>query len=193
MPSNSNVWTIDSIGEDVARIEVDGDRVVTLPAWLLPVGTAEGDVLRVSHQREAARSVLVIDRDPAATSLANRRSAQQLADTPLNAGVPPNDWSEENPTRQYESSAAAIAASGLFDLARLTGDPLRARMFRDYALNILDTLTGPEFLASETPGWEGILKHGSYHEKKGLGVDESVMWGEYFFLEACSKALDYVG
>jgi unsaturated chondroitin disaccharide hydrolase len=130
--------------------------------------------------------------DPRFLQTAELTAQYYIENTPAH-GVPPNDWSEENPTRQYESSAAAIAASGLFDLARLTGDPLRARMFRDYALNILDTLTGPEFLASETPGWEGILKHGSYHEKKGLGVDESVMWGEYFFLEACSKALDYVG
>jgi unsaturated chondroitin disaccharide hydrolase len=130
--------------------------------------------------------------DPRFLQTAELTAQYYIEHTPAH-GVPPNDWSEENPTRPYESSAAAIAASGLFDLARLTGDPLRARMFRDYALNILDTLTGPEFLASETPGWEGILKHGSYHEKKGLGVDESVMWGEYFFLEACSKALDYVG
>ena len=56
-------------------------------------------------------------------------------------------------------------------------------------MRILDTLTTPEFLAIETPGWEGILKHGMYHQRKGLGVDESVMWGDYFFLEALSKAL----
>jgi unsaturated chondroitin disaccharide hydrolase len=41
----------------------------------------------------------------------------------------------------------------------------------------------------QTPGWEGILKHGVYHTARGLGVDESVMWGEYFFLEAVGKAL----
>ena len=107
-------------------------------------------------------------------------------------GVPPNDWSEPSPTNPYESSAAAIAASGLLNLAKLTGDPLRQQVYREYALTILDTLTEPEFLAVETPGWEGILKHGSYHEKKGLGVDESVMWGDYFFLEAVSKAMNYV-
>jgi unsaturated chondroitin disaccharide hydrolase len=106
-------------------------------------------------------------------------------------GVPPNDWDEPNPAHPYESSAAAIAASGFFNLAKLTGDPLRARVYHDYALRILDTLTGPEFLAIETPGWEGVLKHGMYHERKGLGVDESVMWGEYFFLEALSKAVGY--
>jgi unsaturated chondroitin disaccharide hydrolase len=105
-------------------------------------------------------------------------------------GVPPNDWDEPDPALPYESSAAAIAASGMWNLARLTGDPARAYLYRECALRILDTLTGPEFLAIETPGWEGILKHGIYHQGKGLGVDESVMWGDYFFLEALSKIQD---
>ena len=104
-------------------------------------------------------------------------------------GVPPNDWDEPDPALPYESSAAAIAASGMWDLARLTGDPARARLYGDTAMRSLDTLTEPEFLAIETPGWEGILKHGIYHRRKGLGVDESVMWGDHFFLEALSKAV----
>ena len=108
--------------------------------------------------------------------------------TPPN-GIPPNDWDEPNPALPYESSAAAIAASGLLNLAQLTGDVARARWYREYAHTILDTLTEPEFLAIETPGWEGILKHACYHQRKGLGVDESVMWGDYFFLEALSKVL----
>jgi len=54
-------------------------------------------------------------------------------------------------------------------------------------------LTGDEFLARNTPGWEGVLKRGIYHISKGLGVDESVMWGEYFFVEALVKALDLMG
>ncbi len=108
-------------------------------------------------------------------------------------GVPPNDWWEPNPAYPYESSAAAIAAGGFWNLAKFTGDPARATFYRRYALQILDTLTGPEFLAADTPGWEGILKHGIYHLNKGLGVDESVAWGDYFFLEALSKVLDDAG
>lgn len=104
-------------------------------------------------------------------------------------GVPPNDWDEPDPQTPYESSAAAIAASGMWNLAQLTGDPARGRLYRNYSLRILDTLTTPEFLATETPGWEGILKHGIYHWRKNLGVNESVMWGEYFFLEAVAKVL----
>ena len=106
-------------------------------------------------------------------------------------GTPSNDWAEPEPALPYESSAAAIAASGLLNLAKLTGDLARARHYQEYALRIVDTLTTPEFLAIETAGWEGILKHGMYHQRKNLGVDESVMWGEYFFLEAVSKVLGY--
>ena len=54
---------------------------------------------------------------------------------------------------------------------------------------MLDALVQPEYLASETPGWEGILKHGVYHTAKNLGVDESVMWGEYFFVEGLTKVV----
>jgi unsaturated chondroitin disaccharide hydrolase len=117
-------------------------------------------------------------------------TAQACADcyirhAPAN-GIPPNDFDEPDPVTPYESSAAAIAASGLLDLARLSGQGT----YREHAFRILDTLTGSEFLADQTPGWEGLLKHGIYHQRKGLGVDESVMWGDYFFLEAVWKVLD---
>jgi unsaturated chondroitin disaccharide hydrolase len=104
-------------------------------------------------------------------------------------GVPPNDWEEPAPRLPHESSAAAIAASGLLQLAALIPDPQRAAHYDDYARTILGTLLTREFLAIDTPGWEGILKHGNYHERKNLGVDESVMWGEYFFVEALDKLL----
>ena len=77
---------------------------------------------------------------------------------------------------------AAIASSGFLNLSQILQDPVYAAHYRQAALIILDALTGPEYLANETPGWEGILKHGSYHQRKGLGVDESAMWGVYFFV-----------
>ncbi|MEX2175611.1 MAG: glycoside hydrolase family 88 protein [Pirellulaceae bacterium] len=91
--------------------------------------------------------------------------------------------------RQKESSAGAIAASGLLDLSRLTEDASLATEYEATALAMLDAMVQPEYLAGETPGWEGILKHGVYHTTKNLGVDESVMWGEYFFVEALTKAV----
>ena len=90
---------------------------------------------------------------------------------------------------QKETSAGAIAASGLLDLAQQTKSPQRAEAYRETALAMLDALCDREYLAIETPGWEGIMKHGVYHTKKNLGVDESVMWGEFFFVEALTKVV----
>jgi unsaturated chondroitin disaccharide hydrolase len=91
--------------------------------------------------------------------------------------------------RQKESSAGAIAASGLLDLAQQTKTDERGLVYRTTALAMLDALVDPEYLAINTPGWEGILRHGVYHTRKNLGVDESVMWGEYFFVEALTKVV----
>ncbi len=120
-------------------------------------------------------------------------TAQRCADfyldrTPTH-GVPPNDWEEPDPIARHESSAAAIAASGLIQLASLTTNPTRRLRYERAARQIVATLCTPDFLAIETPGWEGILKQGSYHERLRLGVAESVMWGEYFFVEALDKLL----
>ncbi|HVA88584.1 MAG TPA: glycoside hydrolase family 88 protein [Chloroflexota bacterium] len=104
-------------------------------------------------------------------------------------GVPPNDWEEPRPPYPYESSAAAVAAGGMLQLATLVTAPEIASRYGSYARTILATLCGPEFLGKGTPGWEGILKHGIYHSRKGLGVDESVMWGDYFFVEALDTVL----
>ena len=111
------------------------------------------------------------------------------ADTLGGPGIPPNDYDDPRQPVSYESSAAAIASSGLLNLSQLVQDQVYADRYLQAALTILDTLTSPEYLAIDTPGWEGILKHGIYHQTKGLGVDESVMWGEHFFVEAVDKVL----
>ena len=114
------------------------------------------------------------------------------ADAPAGPGVPPNDYDDPRRPVLVDSSAAAIAACGLLNLTECVQDPLRVERYRSAAFTILHTLTGPEYLAHQTPGWEGILKHGVYHRAKGLGVDESVMWGEHFFVEAIDRALTHL-
>ena len=98
--------------------------------------------------------------------------------------VPPNDWEEPSPSVAYESSAAAVTASGLWQLAGLVADEAEAAKYGTYALRILRRLCEPDFLSIDDPDYEGVLKHGIYHQGKNLGVDESTMWGDYWFLEA---------
>jgi unsaturated chondroitin disaccharide hydrolase len=125
-------------------------------------------------------------------NLAELHAQYYVEHTPTN-GVPP--WDYDAPTEgklsrnQPDSSAGAIGAVGLLNLSRLTPDPIRAKAYRDFALRAVDTLTKPPYLASDDPKWEGILKRGVYHIHKDLGVDESVMWGEFFYVEMLTKAL----
>jgi unsaturated chondroitin disaccharide hydrolase len=100
-------------------------------------------------------------------------------------GVPPWDFDAPAGRRDLvDTSAAAIAASGLLQLADIAGDAT----YGNAARRILATLC-ERYLAAGDPAWEGILKGGVYHLHKGLGVGESVMWGEYFFVEALDRAL----
>src|SRR5262249_45391623 len=86
--------------------------------------------------------------------------------------------------RSPPPSPRATAASGLWNLSHLAATRSRQMLYRQAAIDSVDALTTPEYLGSGSPGWEGILKRGVYHIHKGLGVDESVAWGEHFFVEA---------
>jgi unsaturated chondroitin disaccharide hydrolase len=95
----------------------------------------------------------------------------------------------ENGDRLWDSSAAAITASGLWDLSEEIDDKVEKDRYRRAALTILQMLCSEQFLARSRPEWEGILLHAVYHYHKKLGVDESVIWGDHFFVEALVKAL----
>jgi len=67
-------------------------------------------------------------------------------------------------------------------------DNVRAHDYQAVGCRVLSTLVR-QYLAEDDADWEGILKGGVYHLHKKLGVNESVMWGEYFFVEALDRAL----
>jgi len=88
---------------------------------------------------------------------------------------------------QVDTSASAIASVGLFNLAERSPSVARRKAYLDCALRTLDSLT-TRYLGEGEDGWEGILRGGVYHIHKDLGINESVMWGEFFFVEALQKA-----
>jgi unsaturated chondroitin disaccharide hydrolase len=104
-------------------------------------------------------------------------------------GIAPWDFAAPAENRTLpDTSAAAICASGLLRLSRIVPDPLKGHLYWSTAVHILRSLCEKQLAKSE-PKWEGILRGGVYHVNKGLGVDESVMWGEYYFVEALERVL----
>jgi unsaturated chondroitin disaccharide hydrolase len=127
-------------------------------------------------------------RDPRFLHTAEACADYYITHTPAD-GVPPWDYNAPLENRSLvDSSAAAIAAAGFLRLCRHSGDPMKGHFYWSTAIHILRTLC-TKYLAIGDAKWGGVLKGGVYHLHKGLGVDESVMWGEYFFTEALEEAL----
>jgi unsaturated chondroitin disaccharide hydrolase len=97
--------------------------------------------------------------------------------------VPYWDFNDPNPSVK-DSSAAAIACSGLVTLYELTSK----EKYKEIASKILISLS-TNYLSEEG---DGILKHGCFYKPKNIGVDESLMWGDYYFVEAIIKVLEEV-
>lgn len=101
---------------------------------------------------------------------------------------PYNDW------EPVDSSAAAIAAQGLYRLGRYlqsTGSSKAGRTYQQAALTIARTLLEEPYL-STTIGHQGLLLHSVYHRPNGWDYiargqkvpnGESSMWGDYHLRE----------
>jgi unsaturated chondroitin disaccharide hydrolase len=106
------------------------------------------------------------------------------------------DWKHQrsdpfNQAEPVDSSAAAIAAQGLWRLARYLNrsgrDPERATRYRRAALTIADTLFSEPYLSAES-SHQGLILHSVYHRPRGwdyvppgrrIPSGESSMWGDY--------------
>jgi unsaturated chondroitin disaccharide hydrolase len=94
-------------------------------------------------------------------------------------------WDFQAPGIPYEprdSSAAAIAASGLLELQGLEPDARRHRLYLDSAKKILTGLSSSAYLAAGTPT-EAILLQGALNKPHGR-FDTGLIFGDYYFLEA---------
>ena len=94
----------------------------------------------------------------------------------------------EGSGQQRDSSAAAIAACGLSELARRTSAGEAAARYARAADEILDALIAG-YTPTGRPESNALLLHGVYDLPKQVGVDEGNLWGDYFYLEAITRRL----
>ena len=132
-----------------------------------------------------------LTKDPVYLEVAQMNADYWLAHAPTDGVVPWDfDAPETGPLArtQVDTSAAAIAAVGLFSLAEFSSGTARRNAYLECALQTVNSLTA-NYLGQSANGWEGILCGGVYHIHKQLGVSESVMWGEFFFVEALQRTM----
>jgi PKD repeat protein len=94
-------------------------------------------------------------------------------------------WDFELPSttgQPKDSSAAAVAASGLLELSRLEPDATRANDDLVAAKAIIASLSSSAYLAEGTAN-AAILLHGTQNKPAG-NYDTGLIFGDYYFLEA---------
>ncbi|WP_243075503.1 glycoside hydrolase family 88 protein [Microbacterium sp. SS28] len=88
-----------------------------------------------------------------------------------------------------DSSAAAIAACGFLELARLDDDPERAHRAQAVGEKLVaDLIAG--YAPAQPEDADALLLHSVYDLPKDVGVDEGTLWGDYFYLEALTRIAD---
>ena len=116
------------------------------------------------------------------------KTAQKLADFFIenlpDDYIPYWDFFAPNiPDEPRDSSAGAIAASGLLELSTLVTDKQASKKYYNAAINILSALCSPEYLTEGTES-AGILQHGVGSLPNNSEVNVSLIYGDYYFLEA---------
>jgi unsaturated chondroitin disaccharide hydrolase len=87
-----------------------------------------------------------------------------------------------------DSSAAAIAVSGLRELAVAEDDPESAARATEAADRILASLIA-NYTPTGSPS-DALILHGVYNLPGDHGVDEGNLWGDYFYMEALQRTVD---
>lgn len=86
-----------------------------------------------------------------------------------------------------DSSSAAIAATGLMELADQLGETGRAGEYRKIGFDIIESLASDYATDGATNG-SALIERGVYNAPKQVGVDEGTLWGDYFYLESLARA-----
>lgn len=90
----------------------------------------------------------------------------------------------EGSGEERDSSAAAIAACGLLELANQLPVTNEKRGRYIQVTTQMMTSLAKNYTAKELPQSNGVLLHGVYDKNSDKGVDECMIWGDYYYFEA---------
>ena len=82
-----------------------------------------------------------------------------------------------------DSSAGAIAACGMLELAKVTGE----NCYKEWGERLLRGLY--EHCFNDDPDYEGMILHATGNKEKNLNVDVSLIYGDYYYMEGLLRLL----
>jgi len=91
------------------------------------------------------------------------------------------------PNAPRDTSASAIVATALLDMADAHPDCVVAETRRQQGLALLDSLCSNHLAVN--PAHRGLLRHGCYSRPHNEGADSAVLFGDFYFVEALCKIL----
>lgn len=108
---------------------------------------------------------------------AARRTAASFAARLCADHIPPWDFDAPGADQPKDASAGAIVSYGLLRLHALTKDP----QYLQDATRMLEALARH---CGNSTGIGGLLLHATADLPHGLGIDQSTMYGDYYYLKA---------
>lgn len=111
-----------------------------------------------------------------------RQTADYFLDRLGDRALPPWDFDRDSEGEPRDSAAGAIAASGLLELGRVSGNSFYTDAGRRIVHGLIETC-----IDFERPELPGFLMHGTVDYPRNSGVDESIMYGDHYFMEALIK------
>lgn len=103
-------------------------------------------------------------------------------------GIPYWDFDAPNiPNEPRDASAAAIVASALIELYGITKEDA----YLDYSKKVIHSLQSENYLLDERINAPFILNHCSGDWSKRLEMDEPIVYGDYYFLEALIRLKEF--
>jgi unsaturated chondroitin disaccharide hydrolase len=91
------------------------------------------------------------------------------------------------PNAPRDTSASAIVATALLDIADLHPDSFAAETRRQQGVRLLERLCSDHLALGSAQ--RGLLKHGCYSRPHNEGTDCAVLFGDFYFVEALCKVL----
>lgn len=98
-------------------------------------------------------------------------------------------FAEGTKDQERDSSSAAIATCGIMEMLKYMPLSDEYRLYyENAALSMLKSLAS-NYTTEVNRKENGILLHGVYAKPQGHGIDESCIWGDYYYFEALVRAL----